>query len=122
MSEVYAFLKECGAFFVLSMNGDFPAGRPFGAVIEENGALYISTGDMKSVYKQLTTYPNIQLVALRPGTRSWIRVTGKAVESADRKIKERLLAECPSLLRHFPTADAPHFAVFRVDVLETEMY
>lgn len=34
MSKAYEFLKECGAFFVLSINGDYPAGRPFGAVME----------------------------------------------------------------------------------------
>lgn len=30
MSKAYDFLKECGAFFVLTVNGDCPAGRPFG--------------------------------------------------------------------------------------------
>lgn len=34
MSKAYEFLKECGAFFVLTVNGDCPAGRPFGAVME----------------------------------------------------------------------------------------
>ena len=34
MSKAYEFLKECGSFFVLSINGDYPAGRPFGAVME----------------------------------------------------------------------------------------
>lgn len=31
MSKAYEFLKECGAFFVLTLNGEYPAGRPFGA-------------------------------------------------------------------------------------------
>lgn len=34
MSKAYGFLKETGYFYVLTMNGDFPAGRPFGAVME----------------------------------------------------------------------------------------
>lgn len=34
MSEAYKFLKECVLFFVLSINGDFPAERPFGAVMQ----------------------------------------------------------------------------------------
>ena len=29
MSKAYEFLKECGSFFVLTLNGDYPAGRPF---------------------------------------------------------------------------------------------
>lgn len=34
MSKEYDFLKECGYFYVLTINGDYPAGRPFGAVME----------------------------------------------------------------------------------------
>ena len=26
MSKAYEFLKECGSFFVLTINGDYPAG------------------------------------------------------------------------------------------------
>ena len=41
MSKVYEFLKECGYFYVLTINGDYPAGRPFGAVMEYYNKLYI---------------------------------------------------------------------------------
>ncbi len=34
LSKAYEFLKECGSFFVLTINGDYLAGRPFGAVME----------------------------------------------------------------------------------------
>ena len=40
MSKVYEFLKECGSFFVLTINGDYPAGRPFGAVMEVGEDIY----------------------------------------------------------------------------------
>lgn len=52
MSKAYEFLKECGAFFVLSINGDSPAGRPFGAVMEDGAYLYLSTNDMNEAHKQ----------------------------------------------------------------------
>ena len=42
----YDFLKECGSFFVLTINSDYPAGRPFGAVMEIGEDLYLSTNDM----------------------------------------------------------------------------
>ena len=51
MSKAYEFLKECGAFFVLSINGDYPAGRPFGAVMEVGDDLYLSTNDMNDAHK-----------------------------------------------------------------------
>ena len=55
VSKAYEFLKECGAFFVLSINGDYPAGRPFGAVMEVGDDLYLSTNDMGS-YSQMQYY------------------------------------------------------------------
>lgn len=53
MSKAYEFLKECEAFFVLTINGDYPAGRPFGAVMEVGGDLYLSTNDMIQAHQQL---------------------------------------------------------------------
>jgi len=37
MSKTYEFLKECGAFYVVTVNDNNPAVRPFGAVMEYDG-------------------------------------------------------------------------------------
>ena len=51
MSKAYEFLRECGYFYVLTINKDFPAGRPFGAVMEYDNKLYISTNTgIKHIY------------------------------------------------------------------------
>lgn len=118
MSMTYEFLKECGVFYVLTLNGDFPAGRPFGAVMEHDGDLYISTGNMKDVYRQLKINPNMQIIAQKPGSRSWLRVNGVAAECSDMAMKEKMLEECPSIKRLFPTAAAMNYVVFRIKVLE----
>lgn len=55
MSEAYKFLKECGFFYVLTINGDFSAGRPFGAVMECDNKLYISTNNGNQAHKQLNS-------------------------------------------------------------------
>lgn len=118
MSMTYDFLKECGVFYVLTLNGNFPAGRPFGAVMEHDGDLYISTGDMKDVYKQLKVNPNMQIIAQKLGSRSWLRIDGVATECNDMAIKEKMLEECPSIKRLFPTATAMHYVVFKIKILE----
>ena len=118
MSKMVDFLRECGVFYVLTVNGDYPAGRPFGAVMEYKDALYISTGDMKQVYNQLKKHPKMQIIALKPGTRDWMRISGIAKECTDMDIKEKMLEECPSLTRHFPTPEAPHYVVFKIEVVE----
>ena len=118
MSMTYDFLKQCGVFYVLTLNGNFPAGRPFGAVMEHEGDLYISTGDMKDVYKQLKLNPNMQIIAQKPGSRSWLRIDGVASECTDLMIKEKMLKECPSVLEHFPVAAALHYVVFKIKIVE----
>lgn len=120
MSKAYEFLKECGYFFVLTINGDFPAGRPFGAVMEYDGKLFISTNDRNKAHKQLRENGNIQIIAKKEGTREWIRITGKATESKDIKIKQKMLDACPVLSKHFSSAEEEHYLLFAVDVIDTE--
>ena len=120
MSRAYEFLKDCGYFYVLTINDDFPAGRPFGAVMEQEGKLYISTHDGNKVHNQLRENGNIQIVAKKEGTREWIRITGKAVECKERTMKQRMLEECPVLSNHFSSAEAEHYLLFEVEVLDVE--
>lgn len=118
MSKVSDFIKECGSFFVLTLNGDCPAGRPFGAIMEIKEDLYISTDDRKAVYRQLKANANVQLLALKPGTREWVRVTGAATECDSVVIKAQMLEECPVLKGHYSSADEPHYRIFKVKVFE----
>ena len=122
MSKAYDFLKECGCFYVLTINGDFPAGRPFGAVMEYNGKLFISTNDGNNAHKQLRDNGNIQIIAKKENTREWIRITGKAAECRDIKLKQKMLEECPVLSKHFSSAEEKHYLLFQVDVLDTEFH
>ena len=120
MKKVCDFIRECGSFFMLTFNGDFPAGRPFGSIMEYENDLYITTADNKAVYRQLMENQNVQLVALKPGTREWVRVTGVAEECMDLAIKQRMLDECPNLRRFHSRPDEPQYNVFRVQVVHCE--
>ena len=120
MSKAYDFIKKCGTFFVLTVNNNFPAGRPFGAIMEYKDKLYIATAVTKAVYKQLRRNANMQILALKPGTRRWVRVSGVATECCDIAIKQRMLNECPVLSRHYNSADMPHYNVFAITITETE--
>lgn len=120
MSKAYDFIKECGVFFVLTISNGLPVGRPFGAIIEWNNFLYISTADTKEVYRQLKFNKNIQIVALKQGTRNWIRVNGRAEECFDLKIKEKILNECPVLKKHHDSIYEPHFNIFQIEIINAE--
>ncbi|SFD32211.1 pyridoxamine 5'-phosphate oxidase family protein [Clostridium uliginosum] len=119
MSKSFDFLKSCGVFFVTTINGEVPASRPFGAVMEYEGNLYISTGNTKDVYKQLVQNPNIQIVALKKETREWIRINGKAIETNDLKEKMTMLKECPILSKRFNSATCEYFALFKITNMES---
>ncbi len=121
MSKAYEFLKECGAFFVLTLNGDYPAGRPFGAVMEVGENLYLSTNDMNEAHKQMRENEHIQIVAKKPTSREWIRITGLATECNDKELKDRMLEECPILQQRFGAVGMEHFIMFKVTVENVEI-
>lgn len=120
MSKAYEFLKECGAFFVLSINGDSPAGRPFGAVMEVDDYLYLSTNDMNEAHKQIRANGNIQIVAQKPNSGEWIRITGIATECDDTDLKNRMMAECPNVKQIFDEVGVQHFILLQVKTSNVE--
>lgn len=114
MEKAVQFIKDCGAFFVVTTDGDIPKARPFGAIMSDIGKIYITTSDIKDVYKQLKCNNILQIVAIKPSTRSWIRIEGKAEETPSLSIKERMLKACPSLSKYHKSADEEHFIVFEI--------
>lgn len=53
MQEAQVYLKECGAFFIATVDGDQPRVRPFGVSEIIDCRLYFLTGKVKDVYKQI---------------------------------------------------------------------
>ena len=122
MNKTYEFLKQCECFFITTINDAVPAARPFGAVMEHEGTLYFSTANTKDVYAQLIASPFIQIVAMKAGTRDWIRINGKAVEVSDLNIKQAMLDACPVLLKRFDTKTCAHFALFKISEMKSSLH
>ena len=72
MNEVYEFLKKCGTYYLATVEGDQPRVRPFGTVDIFEGKLYIQTGKVKAVSKQLQANPKAEICAFADG--AWLRV------------------------------------------------
>ncbi len=121
MSKAYEFLKECECFFVLTINGDYPAGRPFGAVMEVDGSLYLSTNDLNKAHKQMRECGRIQIVAKKTGFREWIRVTGFANECNNKDLKKKMIDENPILSIRFKEVGLEHFVLFEVKIEKVEI-
>lgn len=122
MSKVYDFMKVCGVFYVLTLNHGAPAGRPFGAVMEQEGKLYFSTTNDKAVYQQILDNPVVQIIALDLPTRRWIRVSGTAIVCRELTMKEKMLEAEPRLRKRFGTADNPLFVLFGFSIENAELH
>lgn len=122
MSITFEFLKECGVFILSTINEEAPAARPFGAVMEHNGELYFSTTNMKDVYFQLIKNPQIQIVAMKSGTREWIRILGQAHEVLDLNSKQMMLDVCPVLMKRFDSKESDNFALFKIINMTTFLF
>ena len=121
MNNAYEFLKECGIFYVLTINGDYPAGRPFGVVMEVGEDLYISTNDFNQAHNQLRANGHIQIIAKKPHSMEWIRITGTTEECGDKSLKQKMYDENPILQKHHNSAEAEHFLMFRIKVEKVEI-
>ena len=95
MEEVYNFLKDCEVFYLATCDGDKLRVRPFGTISIFEGHLYIQTGKVKNVSKQIAINPNVEICAFKNGR--WIRVSGKLVRDDRYEAKVDMLDKYPSL-------------------------
>lgn len=91
MQEVQAYLKECGAFFIATADEDHPRVRPFGVSEIINGRLYIMTGKVKDVYKQMAKNGKFEICALKKSGSEWMRLSGTLVNDETISVKEEFL-------------------------------
>ena len=103
MEEVYEFLKKCGTFYLATEEGDKPRVRPFGVVNIFEGKLYIQTGKVKNVSKQMQVNPNVEICSFMDG--KWIRLEGKVVRDDRYEAKASMLDANPMLKSMYSADD-----------------
>ena len=97
MENVCQFLKEAGTYYLATMEGDQPRVRPFGTAHIFEGKLYIQTGKVKPVSKQIQSNPKVELCAFKDGV--WLRVCAELREDDRVEAKKSMLDAYPQL-RH----------------------
>ena len=95
MEEVQKFLKECGVYYLATVDKDLPKVRPFGTAEMYDNHLYIQTGKKKDVYKQIEANNNVEICAFKDG--KWIRVSGKLIPDERVEAKKDMLDKNPTL-------------------------
>lgn len=103
MQEVYEFLKNAGTYYLATIDGDQPRVRPFGTIDIFEDKLYIQTGKVKDVSKQLQTNPKAEICAFDSG--KWLRVSGTLVRDDRVEAKAHMLDSYPNLKSMYSAED-----------------
>ena len=95
MERVCKFVKDAEVYDLATVEGIQPRVRPFGTAHIFEGKLYIQTGKVKPVSKQIAENPKAELCAFKDGT--WLRVSCE-LENDDRvEAKKSMLDDYENL-------------------------
>ena len=103
IEKVTQFLKEAETYYLATVEGDQPRVRPFGTAHLYEGKLYIQTGKVKDVSKQLLANQKAEICAFKDG--EWIRVAGELVEDDRVEARQSMLDAYPSLQQMYSADD-----------------
>ena len=103
IKEVCDFLKKIKTFYLATVDGDQPRVRPMGVAEIYEDRLYIQTGKVKNVSKQMAANPKIEICGFDGNT--WLRIEAEAVRDERREVKEYVLDQNPGLKRMYSADD-----------------
>lgn len=103
MDKVLKFLKDAETYYLATVEGDQPRVRPFGTAHVFEGKLYIQTGKVKDVSKQLHQNPKAEICAFKNG--EWLQVSGKLIEDDRNEARQSMLDAYPSLQKMYKADD-----------------
>ena len=67
LEKVCEFLEKTKTYYLATVDGDQPRVRPFGTAHVFEGKLYIQTGKVKDVSKQIHKNPKVEICAFSEG-------------------------------------------------------
>ena len=117
MNEVYEFLKEAQVYYLATVEGDQPRVRPFGTVDIFEDKLYIQTGKVKEVSKQIQANPKAEICAFKDGR--WLRVAGTLIRDDRVEAKAHMLDNYPNLKGMYSADDDNTEVLYFKDAVAT---
>ena len=117
MNRVCDFIKSAGVYYLATVEGDQPRVRPFGTIHIFEDKLYIQTGKIKNVSKQLAANPKAELCAFKDGV--WLRVACELVEDDRLEPKKSMLDAYPNLRGMYDENDGNSQVLYLKDAVVT---
>ncbi len=104
MKEIFDFIKKAGTYYLATVdsNGQ-PHVRPFGTINIFEDKLYIQTGKVKEVSKQIQANPRVEICCFNGS--EWCRVAGELVRDDRVEAKEAMLDNYESLKKMYSATD-----------------
>ena len=109
IEKVYYFLDDARTYYLATVDGTKPRVRPFGTILLHEGKLYIQTGKVKDVSRQISENPFVEICAFLNGT--WVRISTELVDDDNHDAKIAMLEKMPSLKGMY-SADDDNMQVF----------
>ena len=117
MKEVCEFFKECGVYYLATVEGDQPRVRPFGTSEIFEDKLYIQTGKSKNVYKQIVANNKVEICAFKDGR--WLRISAELVEDDRVEAKKDMLDKNPTLRSMYDENDGNSIVFYLTNATAT---
>lgn len=120
MNKIVEELKTTGVFYIATVDSDGqPRVRPFGAVTEFEGKVYLCTNNTKKCYTEMISNPKTEISGMNPdGT--WLRVSGKLVRDDRDEARAAVLDDNPNLKNMYSVGDGIFEVLFLEDVTCTK--
>ncbi|MCL2166132.1 MAG: pyridoxamine 5'-phosphate oxidase family protein [Clostridiales bacterium] len=117
MQEVVDFMKKCGTYYLATADGEQPRVRPFGTAHIFDGKLYIQTGKVKDVSKQMEANPKVEICCF--DGEKWLRLAATAVRDERLEAKESMLDAYPNLKNMYKADDDNTNVLYLKDAVAT---
>jgi uncharacterized pyridoxamine 5'-phosphate oxidase family protein len=117
VQEVHDFLKKCRTYYLATVEGDQPRVRPFGTIHLFEGKLYIQSGKVKDVSRQMMTDPKVEICAF--DGKEWIRVQATVVDDDRVEAKQSMLEAYPELKNMYSATDGNMQVLYLKDAVAT---
>lgn len=96
VTKVSEFLTKAQTFYLLTIDGDQPKGRPFGFHMVVDGKIYFGCGTFKNVFKQLSVNPKVEILALNGG--EFMRYDGSVKIVKDDALLKKVRETIPQIM------------------------
>lgn len=122
LDDIYNFIRECGHFFLATINNNHPSIRPFGLILKEGNHLYIATDSSKDVFDEICKDNHIQIVSYNNSNHRWIRINGKLIMETLGFVRKKLIESYPFLTQRYNESSINKLAIFRIDIKNVSIH